>query len=181
MTMRFDLGLALPVLERTPGVLRALLHDLPTEWTDARDGAETWSPFDVVGHLIHGERTDWMPRAEMILREGESRVFPVFDRFAQFEASRGRSLAELLETFAELRRGNLDRLRGLALTPADLERRGRHPEFGPVTLSQHLATWVAHDLSHIRQIVRVMGRQYAEAAGPWTAYLPLLRPGSPES
>lgn len=180
MPMRFDLALALPVLERTPSVLRALLEALPPEWTGARDGEESWSPFDVVGHLIHGERTDWMPRAEMILREGESRSFPPFDRFAQFQASQGRSLTELLDTFAELRRANLERLRGLALTPADLERRGRHPEFGPVTLSQHLATWVAHDLSHIRQIVRVMGRQYAEAAGPWTAYLPMLRPGSPE-
>lgn len=179
MTLRFDLGLALPLLERTPGVLHALLGGLPPEWTDARDGAESWSPFDVVGHLIHGERTDWLPRTEIILREGESRVFPTFDRFAQFRESRGRTLAELLDTFAELRGANLEKLRGFGLTPADLERRGRHPELGSVTLSQHLATWVAHDLSHIRQIVRVMGRQYAEATGPWTAYLPMLRPGSP--
>jgi hypothetical protein len=177
MTMRFDVELGLPVLERTPGVLRALLEGLPPEWVHAREGPESWSPFDVVGHLIHGERTDWVPRAELILRHGESVTFPPFDRFAQFRASEGRSLAQLLDTFAELRRSNVERVRGFGLTPADLERRGRHPEFGPVTLSQHLATWVAHDLSHIRQIVRVMGREYTEAIGPWTAYLPMLRPG----
>ena len=173
--MRYDPALAIPVLERTPGTLRALLDGLPSAWTDAREGPERWSPYDVVGHLIHGERTDWIPRAEMILRVGEGEPFPPFDRVAMFRDSAGESLGELLDTFARLRAENVSRLRAMALTPADLARRGRHPEFGPVTLGQHLATWVAHDLSHIRQIVRTMGREYAEAVGPWTAYLPMLQ------
>lgn len=178
--MRYDPALAIPVLERTPGVLRALLEGLPDEWTAAREEPESWSPYDVVGHLIHGERTDWIPRAEMILRVGDAEPFPPFDRFAMLRESAGKSLGELLDTFARLRAENVTRLRAMALTPADLNRRGRHPELGLVTLAQHLATWVAHDLSHIRQIVRVMGRQYAEAVGPWMAYLPMLRPGAPE-
>ena len=172
--MRFDLAEALPILERTPRVLRELLAGLPEVWTRASEGPGTWSPFDVVGHLVHGERTDWLARAEIILKEGEGRVFPPFDRFAQFEASRGRTLDELLAVFAELRAANLARLRALSLEKADLQRRGRHPELGSVTLEQHLATWVAHDLSHIGQVVRVMGRSYAEAVGPWRAYLPML-------
>jgi hypothetical protein len=173
--MHFDLTTALPVLERTPGALRALLEGLPDAWIRATEGPETWSPFDVVGHLIHGERTDWMVRAELVLREGEGRPFPPFDRFAMFEASRGRTMAELLDTFARLRAANLDRLRALQLHEDDFARRGRHPELGPVTLGQLLATWVAHDLSHLGQIVRVMGRQYGEAVGPWRAYLPMLQ------
>ncbi len=174
--MRFELKDAVPVLERTPGVLRQLLAGLPDDWVRATEGPDTWSAFDVVGHLVHGERTDWLPRTEIILREGESRTFTPFDRFAQFEASRGKPLEELLDTFAELRAANLGRLRGFGLTAADLARRGRHPELGPVTLEQHLATWVAHDLSHIGQIVRVMGRSYTDAVGPWRAYLPMLGP-----
>ena len=165
------------MLERTPAVLRTLLAGLPEPWIVANEGGESWNPFDVVGHLIHGERTDWMPRAELILTRGESVTFPVFDRFAEFEASRGKSLGELLDSFAELRAANLRRLRELAPGPVELARRGRHPDFGPVTLGQHLATWVAHDLSHIGQIVRVMARRYTAAVGPWRAYLPLL--GSP--
>jgi hypothetical protein len=164
----------LPVLERTPAVLRALLADLPEPWTVATEGEGTWSPFDVVGHLIHGERTDWITRAELILSKGDSVAFAPFDREAMFEASRGRSLAELLDTFAELRAANVHRLRELVTGPAVLDRRGRHPELGSVTLGQHLSTWVAHDLSHIGQIVRVMARRYAAAVGPWRAYLPLL-------
>jgi hypothetical protein len=169
----FTLDEAVPVLARTPGVLRALLADLPEPWVTATEGEGTWSPYDIVGHLIHGERTDWIPRLEHILRHGEAVPFPPFDRFAMFEASRGRTLAELLDTFAELRVSSVDRLRSL-LTPADLARRGRHPELGTVTLGQHLSTWVAHDLSHIGQIVRVMARRYATAVGPWRQYLPLL-------
>ncbi len=173
--MRYDPALAIPVLERTPGVLRALLDGLPPAWTDAREGPERWSPYEVVGHLVHGERTDWIPRAEMILRVGEAESCPPFDRVAMLRDSAGRSLGELLDLFARLRGENVSRLRAMALTPADLGRRGRHPELGAVTLGQHLATWVAHDLSHIRQIVRTMGREYAEAVGPWTAYLPMLQ------
>jgi hypothetical protein len=172
--MRFVLTEALAVLERTPGVLRELLAGLPEPWVRVTEGPETWSPFDVVGHLIHGERTDWIPRAEIILAEGESRAFEPFDRFAQFEASRGKTLDELLATFAGLRAANLVRLRGLGLTARELALRGRHPELGPVTLEQLLATWVAHDLSHLGQIARVMGKAYAEAAGPWVVYLPML-------
>jgi hypothetical protein len=178
--VRYDPALAIPVLERTPGVLRALLDGLPDEWISAREGPGSWSPYDIVGHLIHGERTDWIPRAEHILRVGDAEAFPPFDRVAMFRESAGKSLGELLDTFARLRGESVARLLALALTPADLDRRGRHPELGPVTLGQHLATWLAHDLSHIRQIVRVMGRQYSDAVGPWTAYLPMLRPGPTE-
>lgn len=173
--MEFRFEEAIPVLERTPGTLRALLQDLPTVWTQATEGPDTWSPFDVVGHLIHGERTDWVPRVEHLIRHGDSVPFPAFDREAMFEASRGLALADLLDTFGRLRCESLDRLAALGLTDADLVRRGRHPEFGPVTLGQHLATWVAHDLAHIGQAVRVMARQYGEAVGPWRKYLSILR------
>jgi hypothetical protein len=174
--MRFDLSDGVAVLERTPRVLRDLLGGLPQGWVGATEGPDTWSPFDVVGHLIHGERTDWIPRLEIILAEGESRAFEPFDRFAQLEESRGRTLEDLLDTFAVMRAGNLGRLAGFELTAADLRRRGRHPELGTVTLEQLLATWVAHDLSHLGQIARVMGKAYTEAVGPWAEYLPMLRP-----
>jgi DinB superfamily len=174
--MDFSLETGLPVLERTPAVLRTLLLDLPAAWISATEGPDTWSPFDIVGHLIHGERTDWVPRVEHLLAHGEAVPFPVFDRFAQFEASQGKTLAELLLAFATLRTASLGRLRALHLSTSDLGRRGTHPEFGAVTLGQHLATWVTHDLSHISQVVRVMGRQYGDAVGPWRAYLPMLGP-----
>jgi DinB family protein len=170
---RFDDGL--PVLRRTPDVLRALLADLPASWTDAAEGPGTWSPFDVVGHLIHGERTDWVPRVEHIMRHGDLVPFPPFDREAMFAASSGHTLGELLDTFEQSRSNSLARLRALDLTDADLDRRGRHPEFGIVTMRQHLSTWVAHDLGHLSQIVRVMARQYSEAVGPWRAYLSIIR------
>lgn len=172
--MNFALTDAIPILRRTPAVLRSLLSELPDSWISGTEGPETWSPFDVVGHLIHGERTDWIARTNLILSQGEKLPFTPFDRFAQFEASRGKSLTELLDTFAELRAANLSRLEALQLTDQDLDRRGRHPELGPVTLKELLATWVAHDLSHIAQIARVMGRQYRNAVGPWRAYLPML-------
>jgi hypothetical protein len=173
MEFRFDE--ALPVLRRTPQTVTVLLQDLSPSWTNATEGPGTWSPFDVVGHLIHGERADWIPRVEHVLRYGEAVPFPPFDRDAMFEASSGQSLSELLRTFADLRAASLVRLDAFSLTDADLERRGRHPEFGPVTLRQHLSTWVAHDLGHIAQIVRVMARQYRDAVGPWRTYLSLLR------
>jgi hypothetical protein len=174
--MDFDLAAARPILARTPATLDKLLRDLPEPWVTGTEGPDTWSPFDVIGHLIHGERTDWVPRVEHLLAHGEAVPFPVFDRFAQFEASRGRTLAELLDTFGSLRAGNLRRLESFRLTPADLDRTGTHPEFGRVTLRQHLATWVVHDLDHIVQVARVMGRQYSEAVGPWQRYLRIARP-----
>lgn len=174
--MNFELHTALPILSRTASVLDTLLRDLPSDWVSNAEGPDTWSPFDVVGHLIHGERTDWMPRAEHLLKHGEAVPFPVFDRFAQFEASKGQSLSALLDTFADLRVESLRRLAGLGLTPADLDRAGRHPEFGRVTLGQHLATWVAHDLDHLVQVARVMGRQYTDAVGPWRKYLRIIGP-----
>ncbi len=173
----FRLGEALPVLRRTPDALRALLEDLPAPWTGATEGPGTWSPFDVVGHLIHGERTDWIPRVEHLLRHGEAVAFPSFDREAMFAASKGRSIRDLLDEFDRLRVASLDRLAELGLTEADLARRGRHPEFGSVTLAQHLSTWVAHDLDHIGQTVRVMARRYTAAVGPWRAYLGILGRG----
>ncbi len=174
--MNFAFEDALPVLSRTPAVLRSLLGDLPESWISATEGPDSWSPFDIVGHLIHGERTDWIVRTEILLAHGESQPFIPFDRFAQLEASRGKALPELLDTFAGLRAANLIRLESLGLTVDDLDRRGRHPELGPCTLGELLATWVAHDLSHIAQIVRVMGRQYTDAVGPWRVYLPMLDP-----
>jgi uncharacterized damage-inducible protein DinB len=170
----FTLDDAIPVLRATPRVLHAWLDDLPEVWIRVTEGAETWSPYDIVGHLIHGERTDWIPRLEMLLAHGESKPFTPFDRFAQFQASRGLSLRVLLDTFADLRQANLTRLESHRLQASDLDRRGRHPELGPVTLGQLLATWVAHDLNHLGQIARVMGRRYTQAVGPWVEYLPLL-------
>jgi hypothetical protein len=172
--MSFSMDDAVPMLRCTPAVLRAWLWDLPESWTTSNEGPDTWSPYDVVGHLIHGERTDWIPRAELLLTHGDSRPFTPFDRFAQFTASRGKSLHELLDTFAELRIANLGRLEALHLAVPDLERKGLHPELGRVTLGQLLATWVAHDLNHLGQIARVMAGQYAGAVGPWRAYLPLV-------
>ncbi len=174
--MNFAFEDAIPVLSRTPAVLRSLLADLPESWIRATESPDTWSPFDIVGHLIHGERTDWIVRTEILLAHGETQPFTPFDRFAQFEASRGKTLSELLDTFAGLRAANLIRLESLGLTSDDLHRRGRHPELGSCTLGELLATWVAHDLSHIAQIARVMGRQYTAAVGPWRAYLPMLGP-----
>lgn len=172
--MQFDLSQALPILERTPAALRALLGGLPDPWVRGDDGPDTWSAYDIVGHLIHGERTDWLPRARIILEHGPDQTFEPFDRFAQLQEDGGRSLAELLDTFAALRAQNLEGLRGLGLTAADLDRQGTHPEFGRVTMRQLLATWVVHDLSHVAQIAEVMARQYRAEVGPWGAYLPVL-------
>ena len=173
--MEFQLQHARPVLERTPAVLRSLLLNLPAAWTNGDEGPDTWSPFDVVGHLIHGERADWIPRIEHILQHGDAVAFPPFDREAMFSASKGRTLVGLLDEFAGLRTQSLARLDTLALTDADLKRTGRHPEFGVVTLGEHLSTWVVHDLTHVSQIVRVMAKQYDAAVGPWRAYLSVLK------
>jgi hypothetical protein len=165
---------AVAILARTPATLTALLRDLPDGWITADEGGDTWSPFDVIGHLIHGERTDWLPRVRIILEHGEARAFETFDRFAQFERSKGRSLSSLLDEFAALRQDNLSQLAELHVTDADLDRRGRHPQLGVVTLRQLLATWVAHDLDHVVQISRVLARQYSDEVGPWRAYLRII-------
>ncbi len=171
---RFAVDEAAAILGRTPGALDALLRGLPEEWITAHEGGETWSPFDVIGHLIHGDRTDWLARARVILEHGDARPFDPFDRLAQFTASEGRTLAGLLDEFATIRRDSLRGLAALGLTDADLDRRGRHPQLGAVTLRQLLATWVAHDLDHIAQISRVLARQYADEVGPWRAYLRII-------
>jgi hypothetical protein len=170
----FDLMDGMAVLERTPHTLRAMLAGLPSTWIDATEGPETWSPYVIVGHLIHGERTDWIPRAQLILAQGPERRFAPFDRFAQFRESQGKSLADLLDEFARLRAENLATLAGWRLTDAQLALQGEHPDFGPVTLRQLLATWVAHDLGHVAQTARVMAKQYRAAVGPWRAYLPVM-------
>jgi hypothetical protein len=170
----FAMDEAVAILARTPSALDALLRDLPDGWTAANEGGSTWSPYDVVGHLIHGERTDWLPRARIILEHGESRAFEKFNRLAQFADSNGRTLASLLDEFATLRHTNLRELGALGLTDADLDRRGRHPELGVVTLRQLLSTWVAHDLDHLMQISRVLARQYSDEVGPWKAYLRVI-------
>lgn len=170
----FRLEDALAVLERTPESLRALLSGLPDTWVSATEGEGTWSPYDVIGHLIHGEHTDWIPRARHILA-GESRPFEKFDRGAQFTESRDKSLGELLAIFAELRRENVAALGGMGLTEEDFARKGTHPELGEVTLGQLLATWVVHDLDHVAQVARTMSKVYADAVGPWQAYLSILR------
>lgn len=163
------------LLARTPATLDALLRDLPEDLTMRNEGGNSFNAFDVLGHLIHGERTDWMPRAKRILEFGESRAFDRFDRRAQERESQGKSLQELLDEFATARTKNLAELRALNLTEQDLNRRGLHPELGTVTLSQLLATWAAHDLTHLHQISRIMAHQYREAVGPWTAYLGVMQ------
>lgn len=168
MRRAFVMEEAIAVLKRTPVALDALLRGLPDEWIMANEGADTWSPFDIIGHLIHGERTDWLPRARMILEHGEARSFEPFDRFKQFAVSRGRTLASLLDEFTALRQAGLAELAALQLSEEDFDRRGRHPELGVVTLRQLLATWVAHDLDHVVQVSRVMARQYPMKSGPGT-------------
>ena len=172
--MDFDLTAGIAVLERTPHTLRAMLAGLPSSWTDATEGPETWSPWVIVGHLIHAERTDWITRAQIILAQGPERRFTPYDRFAQFHESKGKSLADLLDEFANLRGDNLITLARWRLTDAQLELTGVHPQFGDVTLRQLLATWVAHDLGHVAQTARVMAKQYRDAVGPWRAYLPIM-------
>jgi hypothetical protein len=170
----FVIDEAAAILAKTPPTLDQMLRGLPSGWIGAHEGGDTWSPFDVIGHLIHGERTDWMPRAKIILEHGEARPFETFDRFAQFELSHGRTLESLLDEFTVLRTANLRELAALQLTEADLDRRGRHPALGVVTLRQLLATWVAHDLDHVIQISRVLATQLSDEVGPWRAYLRVI-------
>jgi hypothetical protein len=170
----FDLPETLDILERTPAVVGALLRGTSASWHDVDEGPDTWSALDVVGHLIHGEETDWVPRARIILEHGESRPFEPFDRFAQLDRFAGWPLDRLLDRFTELRRANLETVRSWRLTGAQLALPGRHPELGAVDLRQLLATWAVHDLNHIAQIARVLAKRYTDDVGVWRAYLAIL-------
>ena len=171
---KFRLDEAVALLERTPATLDALLRGMPVPWLACDEGPETWSPYVVVGHLIHGEKTDWIPRARRILDDGEKKAFDPFDRFAQLRDSKGKSLAELLDEFSILRRKSLDQLAELKLGERDLERRGRHPELGAVTLGELLATWAVHDLDHVAQMYSALAGSHDTDVGPWKAYLGIL-------
>ena|SRR5258706_11559463 len=173
--MKFELHSAIEILRQTPYTLLRLLEDLAPEWTQSKGDTENWSPYDVIGHLIHGEETDWIPRAQIILKQGEKRTFVPFDRLAQFERSRGKTLGDLLTEFAHLRNANIERLVYWQLTPEQLALRGTHPELGEVTLGQLMATWIVHDLNHIRQIVTHMAKQYEGEVGAWKEYLSILQ------
>jgi hypothetical protein len=172
---QFNLDETVAVLTRTPATLNALLRGLPESWVRSNEGKDTWSAFDIVGHLIVGERTDWMTRVRVILENGEARPFDPFDRLAQSRESQDKSLEQLLDDFARLRGDNLAALHALNLQPKDMSRRGRHPALGVVTLQQLLATWAVHDLTHVHQLSRVMAHQYRDAVGPWSAYLGVLQ------
>ena len=171
----FNLQETIALLSRIPGALDSLLRGLPETWTHRDEGENSWSVFDVVGHLIHGEHTDWMPRARRILESGNTRVFDVFDRGGHKDEIRGKSIEQLLDEFARERGKNIDDLRGLNLSEADLKKPGQHPALGAVTMSQLLATWAAHDLTHLHQISRIMAHRYREAVGPWSAYLGVMQ------
>lgn len=168
---------SIEVLQRTPDVLRALLGGVSDFWSQNNYGPDTFSPFDVVGHLIHAERTNWMTRVRVMLEHGEARPFPPFDRYAMYEASKGKSMAELLETFASLRAKNLEDLQRLGLTPESLEIHGRHPQIGGVTLRNLIAAWAVHDLGHLHQIAKAMAFQLREKVGPWKELLTILPRG----
>jgi DinB superfamily len=171
----FSLPESIALLSRTPATLNALLRGLPDIWVYSNEGTDTWSAFDIVGHLLFADRTDWMPRARIILEHGEARPFDPFDRLGQVKESQGKSLNHLLDEFTRVRNESLDALRALNLQPADLDRRGRHPALGVVTLSELLATWAVHDLTHLHQLSRVMAHQYREDVGPFGAYLGVLQ------
>jgi hypothetical protein len=172
MEHRLDYTLAL--LSRTPASLNALLRGFPSSWTQANEGENTWSAFDIVGHLIHCERTDWMPRAKIILQSGETRAFDPFDRRGHVHEIQGKSMDDLLDDFARWRSENLAELRGLNLNSEQLALRGCHPVFGTVTLSELLAAWAAHDLNHLHHLARVMALQYRDAVGPWAQYMGVM-------
>ena len=165
---------SLALLSRTPATLNALLRGLPDTFAHSNEGGDSWDALAIVGHLISGERTDWLPRARIILQFGESKTFDPFDMQGHLREIEGKSLNQLLDEFSHLRTTNLFELRAWKLQPADLDRRGVHPSQGAVTLSQLLATWAAHDLTHLHQISRVLAYQYRDAVGPWSEYLGVL-------
>ena len=173
--MKFTVDKSLEILERTPKVLITMLQDISADWTSPNEGGDSWSVYDIIGHLIHGEKTDWVPRTEIILSENSDKKFSPFDRFAQFEDSKGKTLNQLLTEFKTLRESNIEQLRSKKITDKNLEEIGIHPVFGNVTLSQLLSTWVVHDLNHIAQISRVMAKQFKVEVGPWTEYLRILQ------
>lgn len=172
--MNYTKEQAIEILERTPGVLSALLTSISSEWIMSNEGPETFSPYDVVGHLIHGEKTDWVVRAKLILEHGTAKPFAPYDRFAQYEESKGKTIQQLLKEFAEVRAENINWLKELSLTEEDLERKGKHPVLGEVTLRNLLSTWVVHDLTHVAQVTRVMAKQYKEEMGPWPEFFRVL-------
>ena len=173
--MQFDINKAIEVLERTPRVIKSLLSEISDEWTLNNEGENTWSPYDVVGHLVHGEKTDWMPRLEMVLTNSETKTFEPYNRFAQFEMSKGKSLATLLSEFELFRKQNLDTLKAKNISEKDLNKIANHPSLGSVTLKNLLSAWAVHDLGHITQISRVMAKQYKEEIGPWSKYLTIVK------
>jgi len=173
--MKFEITKTVEILRQTPYTLSQLLQNLSGEWIMNNEGGDSWSPYDIVGHLIHGDKTDWIQRIRIILEHGEAKPFDPFDRFAQFKNSEGKSLSDLLYDFTVLREENLKVLDGLNITSDKLNMRGIHPEFGIVTLSQLLATWAVHDLDHIAQIARVLSKQYTDEVGPWKKYLTILK------
>ena len=172
--MKYSLERSYEILDRTPGVLQALLSGLPDDWVMPNEGPETFSTYDVVGHLVHGEKTDWVVRTKMILEFGNTKTFEKYDRFAQYEESKGKSLHQLLNEFAAIRKDNMIWFKALNLTEADLDRKGMHPVLGDLTLRNLLATWVVHDLTHIAQITRVMAKQYKTEMGPWPEFFRIL-------
>lgn len=173
--MTFNLQHTITLLQRTPTVIKDLLKDLPEEWILATEGGDSWSPFDVVGHLVHGEKTDWIPRIMIILNDSDQKTFEPYDRFAQFKMSKGKTLQDLLDEFENCRIQNLEQLKGLKLTEADLDRQGIHPSLGLVSMRNLLAAWVVHDHGHIAQISRVLAKQYTQEVGPWTRYMTILK------
>lgn len=173
--MQFDLNKSIEILQRTPYVLEMLLDNLPEEWIHSNEGETTWSPYDIIGHLIHGEKTDWISRMKIILSDNENKTFTPFDRFAQFRESEGKTLKQLLNEFKILRDQNIKWLKEKDLSEDDLIKKGMHPELGEATLAQLLATWTVHDLNHIAQIARVMAKQYKTEVGPWIEYLGILK------
>ena len=172
--MQYDVSKAIEILERTPKVLSTLLSGLSEEWTENNEGENTWSPYDVIGHLVHGEEADWLVRTLIILEFEEAKTFEPFDRFAQFEKSKGKSIDQLLEEFTQLRKANLAVFKSLNISQSDLDKKGSHPGLGTITLKNMLSSWVAHDLGHIAQISRVMAKQYSSEIGPWHEYLAIM-------